>query len=119
MAAPTPPYRPALRAGDLLYISGQIGLKDGELVEGGLAAQMDQSFDNLRATLEANGAKISDIVKTTVFLVDINAYGAMNERYAEFFGSDFPSRSAMAVAALPRGAEFEIEAIAYLGNTRA
>jgi 2-iminobutanoate/2-iminopropanoate deaminase len=116
MAAPIPPYRPAVRAGDFLYISGQIALVDNELVEGGLEAEIAQTFANLRAVLEANDAEVSDIVKTTVFLTDLGNFGPMNDRYAEFFASDFPSRSTIEVSALPRGASFEIEAVAYLGS---
>lgn len=111
MTAAKPPYTPVVRSGDLLFVSGQVGLADGQLVEG-FEAQTKQSLANLKARLEENGADITDIVKTTVFLASIDDYAEMNEIYREFFGDKLPARSAVAVSALPFGAVFEIEAIA-------
>jgi 2-iminobutanoate/2-iminopropanoate deaminase len=114
-ARPLGPYRPVVRAGPLLYCSGQIGIKDDRLEEG-VAAQVRQAVANLAAVLEAEGASLADVVKTTVFLTDIAAYGEMNAAYEAAFGSHRPARSAVAVAGLPRGALVEIEAIAHLGG---
>lgn len=115
MSKPVGPYTPAVRAGDFLITSGQIGIADGAVVEGGLEAQANQALANLVGLLEANGAAVSDVVKTTVFLTDMANYAAMNEIYIGTFGTDNPpARSAVAVAALPLGALIEIEAMAHL-----
>jgi 2-iminobutanoate/2-iminopropanoate deaminase len=111
---PLGPYSPAVRAGDLLAVSGQTGARDGALVAGGLEAECRQVLANLRAVLEANGASLADVVKTTVFLTDMAHFGAMNAIYAEAFGDTRPARSTVAVAALPFGACVEIEAWAYV-----
>lgn len=89
--------------------SGQVGLADGKLVEG-VTAQVGQAIANLAAHLEGEGASLADVVKTTVFLVDMDDYGDMNEAYVAAFGDHRPARSAIAVAALPIGALVEIEA---------
>ena len=112
MPAPLP-YSPAVRAGDWLVVSGQIGQRDGALVAGGFAAQLDQALANLAAVLEAHGAARTDVVKCTVFLTDMADFDALNAGYAAFFGDHRPARSAVAVAALPRGAAVEIEAWCY------
>jgi len=111
MTKPVGPYTPIVRAGDTLYCSGQIGISDGALADG-LEAQIRQAFANLRGILSGEGAGLSDVVKTTVFLVDMGDYSTMNEIYMEEFGDHRPARSAVAVAALPLGAEVEIEALA-------
>ena len=114
---PVPPrrfYRPAVRAGEWLICSGQIGLADGALVPGGLAEQLTQSLANLAAVLRAEGSSLDAVAKTTVFLADIGDYAAMNEAYAAAFGDHLPARSAVAVTALPFGALVEIEAWAYV-----
>jgi len=108
------PYSQALRAGGFLFTAGQVGFDPatGELVDGGIAEQTRQVLANIRAILEAGGARLGQVVKTTVFLVDMADFAAMNEVYAEVFGTHRPARSTVAVAALPRGARVEIEAVA-------
>ena len=114
MAKPIGPYSPILQAGEWFITSGQIGLHDGELVSGGLEAELTQIFQNLKALLAVEGLTLQNIVKTTVFLVDINDYQRMNTIYMQEFGSLRPTRSAVAVAALPLGAVVEIEAWARI-----
>ncbi len=108
------PYSQAIGAGRLLLCSGQIGLDPttGELVEGGVAAQAERALRNLGAVLDAAGLGFADVVKTTVFLVDMADFAALNEVYGRFMTDPPPARSTIAVAALPRGARVEIEAIA-------
>ena len=118
MNKPLGPYSPAVRAGDLLAVSGQTGSADGALVPGGLEGECRQVFVNLRGVLGANGASLADVIKTTVFLVDMADFGPMNTIYAEEFGETRPARSTIAVAALPLGARVEIEAWAYLPEGR-
>ncbi|HTG49146.1 MAG TPA: RidA family protein [Gemmatimonadales bacterium] len=110
------PYSQALRAGGFLFTAGQVGFDPttGELVDGGIAEQTRQVLQNIRAILEAGGSGLAQVVKTTVFLVDMADFGAMNEVYAEAFGAHRPARSTVAVAALPRGARVEIEAVAAI-----
>lgn len=114
MTTPVGPYTPVVRSGDWIICSGQVGLGDGGLVDGGVREQLAQAMDNLRSLLESEGASLADVVKTTVFLVDMDDYGAMNEVYVAAFdehaGGHRPARSAVAVAALPIGAQVEIEA---------
>ncbi len=115
-AAPGPPrrfYRPVVRAGDWLICSGQLGTVGGVLVGGGVADQLTQALANLAALLESEGSSLDAVAKTTVFLVDMGDYAAMNEAYASAFGDHLPARSAVAVTALPMGAAVEIEAWAY------
>ncbi len=114
-AAPRPvgPYRPIARAGDLLVCSGQLGLVDGSIVPGGVAAELVQAVTNLESVLATEGAALADVVKTTVFLVDIADFEAMNAAYVPAFGENRPARSAIAVRALPLGGTVEIEAWAY------
>lgn len=110
------PYVQARIEGDVVYCSGQIALDPatGTLVEGGVAAEARRVLENLAAVLRAAGGGLSSVVKTTVFLVDMADFAALNEVYAEFFAAPHPARSTVAVAALPRGARVEIEAIARL-----
>lgn len=110
------PYSAANRFGDLIYTAGQIGLDPatGKLVEGGIEEQTRQALVNLKNILEAAGSSLDNVLKTTVFLQDINEFGRMNAVYAEFFTQDFPARSAFQVGALPAGAAVEIEAVACL-----
>jgi len=112
MSTPVGPYTPIVRGGDLLFTAGQVGITSDGLVEGGLEAELRQVFVNLRSVLSSAGASLADVVKTTVFLVDMGDYAKMNEIYMEEFGDHRPARSAVAVAALPIGAQVEIEAIA-------
>lgn len=115
MTTPVGPYTSVVRAGDLLFVSGQIGIVDGSLAEGGFGAQAAQALANLRTQVEANGATLDQVVKTTVFLTDMGNFAAMNEIYCEAFGDHRPARSCVAVAALPIGAIFEVEAIVNVG----
>ncbi|XP_024116819.1 2-iminobutanoate/2-iminopropanoate deaminase isoform X2 [Oryzias melastigma] len=100
-----------------MYISGQIGMDvvTGQLVEGGVQAQTKQALTNMGEILKAAGCSYNNVVKTTVLLKDINDFNSVNEVYSSFFSSNFPARAAYQVAALPRGALVEIEAIAVLG----
>jgi 2-iminobutanoate/2-iminopropanoate deaminase len=113
---PVGPYSPVVRAGEWLVSSGQIGLRDGALVDGGVVPQAQQALANLRGLLEGEGASLADVVKTTVFLTDMGDYAAMNEVYVAAFGDHRPARSAVAVAALPLGAAVEVEAWARTGR---
>jgi 2-iminobutanoate/2-iminopropanoate deaminase len=108
-------YTPAIIVGDLVFTSGQIGLdaKTGQLAEG-FEAQFEQVFRNLTAVLEASGSNVDNMVKATVFLADMNDYNKMNELYRAKFKGDPPARTTVQVAALPRGARIEIEAIAVV-----
>ena len=124
MTRPVGPYTPVVRAGDLLFVSGQVGIVDGSVVdgpvagslaEGGFGAQAAQALANLRTQVEANGATLDQVVKTTVFLTDMGDFGGMDEIYGGAFGDDRPARSCVAVAALPVGAIFEVEAIVSVG----
>ena len=110
------PYAQANIIGDLVITSGQIPIDPatGNLVEGDIEAQTKQVFENLKAVLEAAGSGLDKIVKTTCFMDNMNDFAKMNEVYASFFSGDYPSRSAVEVAKLPKGALIEIEAIAYL-----
>jgi 2-iminobutanoate/2-iminopropanoate deaminase len=118
MSKPLGPYSPAVRAGDFLVVSGQTGSVDGALVPGGLEAECRQVLANLRDVLATNGAELTDVVKTNVFLVDMDDFAAMNAIYVEAMDGHRPARSTVAVAALPFGARVEIEAWAYLGPDR-
>jgi 2-iminobutanoate/2-iminopropanoate deaminase len=116
-AAPAPfqgaPYSQAIRAGGFVFVSGQLGLKPGdERIEGGIVEQTEQIFRNLRAILDEAGSGLDSLVKATVFLIDLDDFGAMNEVYANHVGSSPPARATVQVAALPSGARVEIEAIA-------
>ena len=110
------PYAQANIIGDLVITSGQIPIDPatGNLVEGDIEAQTKQVFENLKAVLEAAGSGLDKIVKTTCFMDNMTDFATMNEVYASFFSGDYPSRSAVEVAKLPKGALIEIEAIAYL-----
>lgn len=112
---PVGPYTPLVKAGPWLVCSGQIGIADGAIVEGGVQEQLRQAFVNLRGLLEAEGFGLDVVTKTTVFLVDMADYGAMNEVYVDEFGDHRPARSAVAVHQLPLGAQVEIEAWCYTG----
>ena len=113
MTKPVAHYSPIVRAGDWLICSGQLGMREGSLVDGGVRDQTRQALDNVRALLESEGASFTDIAKATVFLDDIGDFSAMNDVYAEVFGDHMPARSAFAVEALPLGALVEIEVWAH------
>ena len=113
MSKPLGPYVPVLRAGDFIYVSGQGGLDDGVKVDGGVVPETIQTMKNIRAQLESVGASMSDVVKTTCFLTDMENYAKFNAEYAAAFDNHRPTRSCVAVAALPAGFLVEVEAIAY------
>ncbi|MDR1745926.1 MAG: RidA family protein [Tannerella sp.] len=108
------PYSQAIQMGDMLFISGQLGLDPttGNLVESGVKAQAAQAFRNIRAILSEAGYTMQNLVKTTVFLTDMADFAAVNEVYASFFDGAFPARSAVAVRSLPKNGLVEIECIA-------
>lgn len=110
------PYSQAIVANGFVYTAGQVGSdpKSGLLVEGGIEAQTEQVLKNIAAVLRAAGSSMDAVVKTTVFLTDINDFARMNEVYAKHFGKPFPARSTVQVARLPRDARVEIEAVAVL-----
>ena len=110
------PYSPAIRVGNLLFLSGQIPIDpvSGALVDGNIAAQTEQVMRNIGALLEAAGAGFEHLVRTTVFLVDMNEFATMNERYARFVVDPPPARATVQVARLPRDVRVEIDAIAVL-----
>ena len=111
------PYSQAVRAGNLLFCSGQIPLDPatGEVVGGDVTAQAERVMANIAAVLEAAGAGFNQVVKSTIFLVDMADFGAVNEVYGRSFPGHKPARSTVAVAALPRGVRLEIEVVALLG----
>ena len=113
-AKPVGPYTPVVRAGEWVIVSGQIGLRDGALVEGGLGPELVAALANLEGQLASVGARLDQVAKTTVFLTDMADYAAMNEAYVAAFGDHRPARSAVAVAGLPLGAAVEIEAWAHV-----
>ncbi len=110
------PYSQAVRSGDLLFLSGQLGIDpvSGKMAPGGTAAQAEQVFKNIAAVLAAAGADLSRVLKTTVFLADMADFPALNEVYARHFEPPFPARSTFSVKGLPLGAAVEIEVIARL-----
>ena len=111
------PYSQAIRAGDFLFVSGQIPLDpaSGTLIDGGVTNQTRRVLENLGAILAAAGVSFDRVVKTTVYLADMTEFAAMNEVYAEFFPQPAPARATIQAAALPRNVRVEIDLIAYLG----
>jgi 2-iminobutanoate/2-iminopropanoate deaminase len=114
------PYSQGIRVNGFVFTAGQVALdpKTGELVAGAIAEQTSRALENLSAILTAAGSSLSQVVKTTVFLVDMADFAAMNEVYGRAFGTHRPARSTVAVAGLPRGARVEIEAIATVNGKR-
>jgi len=112
---PVGPYSHAIQVGNFLFLSGQIGIdpSTGDLVPGDIKDQTRRALANIKAVLEEAGYSISSVVKTTVFLTTMENFTAMNEVYADFFGSHKPTRSCVAVAQLPKNALVEIEAVAF------
>jgi len=112
------PFSEAVRVGDMLYLSGQIGNLPGttELVPGGIAEETRQTLENIRTVLERHGSSLDRIVKCTVFLADIDEWPRMNEVYVTFFGEKKPARSAVAGSGLALGARVEIDCIAVMGE---
>jgi len=113
MSKPLGPYTPVVRAGDWIIVSGQLGLVDGAIVAGGVAAQTAQAVTNLKAQLASVGASITDVAKTLCFLTDMDTFATFNEAYIAGFGDHRPARSTVGVAALPAGGAVEIEAWAF------
>jgi 2-iminobutanoate/2-iminopropanoate deaminase len=112
------PFSTAVRVGDMLFLSGQIGTLPGtrDLAPGGVAAETRQTLENIKAVLEYAGSSMDRVVKCTVFLLDIDDYAAVNEVYATYFPVDPPARSAMAASGLALGSRVEIECIAMAGR---
>lgn len=110
------PYSQAVKTESLVFASGQIGLvpETGQMVEGGVEVQARRCLENLQAVLETAGSSLENVVKATVFLVDMSDFAAVNSIYGEFFRSEPPARACVQVAALPKGALVEIEAVALL-----
>lgn len=111
-------YTPIVRAGEWLVVSGQVGITgEGQMAGGGTGGELRQAIANLEAQLATQGARLDQVVKTTVFLRHMSDYSVMNETYVECFGDHRPARSAVGVAELPIGALIEIEAWAWVGTT--
>jgi 2-iminobutanoate/2-iminopropanoate deaminase len=108
------PYSQAVRAGQLLFLSGQVPLDPvtGQMVTGDIAAETRRVFENLAAVLKAGGRSFDDVVRTTVYLADMNDFAAMNEVYGQYFSEPFPARATVQVARLPKDARVEIDVIA-------
>lgn len=111
------PYSQGMKVGDLIFFSGQIPLdpKTGEM-PAGIEAQTKQSLENVKGLLESQGLSFADVVKTTVYLDNMDDFGTMNDIYATYFVEPYPARSAVEVAKLPKGALVEVEVIAYTGK---
>jgi 2-iminobutanoate/2-iminopropanoate deaminase len=114
MSKPVGPYTAVIRAGDWVITSGQLGLKDGKLVEGGVPAETKQAMTNIEALLATQGATMDQVVKTLCILTDLSQFGAFNEAYVAALGDHRPARSTLE-AGLVLGASVEIEAWAYVG----
>ncbi|MGA1695763.1 MAG: RidA family protein [Arenicellales bacterium] len=113
--APIGPYSQAVKVGDTMYLSGQVPLDPvtGELIDGDIDAMARRIFDNLAAVMAAAGGSLADIVKLTIYLVDLNDFAKVNAVMAEYFQEPYPSRATVAIAGLPKGAPVEVEAIAH------
>ncbi|MBA7542072.1 2-iminobutanoate/2-iminopropanoate deaminase [subsurface metagenome] len=109
------PYSPALKVGNLIFASGQIPIdpKTGKMIEGDIEAQARMALDNLKAVLEPYSIGLENVVKTIIFLKDMNNFARVNKVYGEYFKKKFPARSCIEVSRLPKDAEIEIEAIAF------
>jgi 2-iminobutanoate/2-iminopropanoate deaminase len=112
------PYSPALKIGNLVFLSGSIPLDPatGQLVEGGIKEQTTRVMENIKALLAAAGADFSKVARTTVFMIDLAEFGAMNEVYSSYFTAPYPARSTVQVVKLPRDVRVEIDVIAVLSN---
>jgi 2-iminobutanoate/2-iminopropanoate deaminase len=111
------PYSPALKAGNLLFLSGSIPLDpvSGQLVDGGITEQTTRVMENIKALLAAAGADFNQVVRTTVFMIDLGEFAAMNDVYASYFSAPYPARSTVQVVKLPKDVRVEIDVIAVLG----
>ena len=109
------PYSPALKIGNLVFVSGQLSIDPviGEIVKGGIEAQTRRSLENLKAVLESYSVSMENVVKTTIFLKDMNNFSRINKIYGKYFTGQFPARSCVEVSRLPKDADIEIEAIAF------
>jgi 2-iminobutanoate/2-iminopropanoate deaminase len=109
------PYSPALKVGELIFASGQVPIdpKTGEMIEGNIEAKTRRVLENLKAVLEPYSIGLENVVKTTIFLKDMNNFVRVNKIYGEYFKEEFPARSCVEVSRLPKDAEIEIEAIAF------
>jgi 2-iminobutanoate/2-iminopropanoate deaminase len=116
-AAAIGPYSPAVRAGEFLFCSGQIPIvpETGQIISHDVRAQTERVLENVKILLDDQQLDFSHVVKTTVFLTDMGDFKVMNDVYSRYFTSDFPARSTIQVAALPRGAKVEIEVVAHYG----
>jgi 2-iminobutanoate/2-iminopropanoate deaminase len=114
------PYSPAVRAGNLLFLSGQIPLDPatGQLVGGGIREQTTRVLENMGELLRAGGASFGQVVRTTIFLADMNDFAAVNETYAAYFSEPYPARATVQVARLPKDVRVEIDAIAVVDGTK-
>jgi 2-iminobutanoate/2-iminopropanoate deaminase len=110
------PYSPALKAGNMVFLSGSIPLDpvSGQLVEGGIKEQTTRVMENIKALLAAAGADLNQVVRTTVFMIDLGEFAAMNEIYASYFTAPYPARSTVQVVKLPKDVRVEIDVIAIL-----
>ena len=110
------PYSPAVKVGNMLFLSGSIPLDpvSGQLVEGGIKEQTTRVMENIKALLGAAGTDFTQVVRTTVFMIDLGEFAAMNEVYANYFGAPYPARSTVQVARLPRDVRVEIDVIAIV-----
>jgi 2-iminobutanoate/2-iminopropanoate deaminase len=108
------PYSQAISAGEIIFVSGQLGLdpKTGKLAEGGIVAETKQALENIKAVLTAAGSNLSNVAKADVYLADMNEFSKMNEVYATYFSEPFPARATVAVKALPKDGKIEISVIA-------
>ena len=112
LSPPVGPFSQAVRTGDLIFFSGQVGLDaSGKLVDGGVAAEAEQVFANLAAVLDAAGKSFTDVIRVGVFLTEISDFAALNAVYARHFTEPYPARTTVAVAALPLGASVEIDMV--------
>jgi len=116
---PVGPYSQAIRAGDFLFISGQIPLNpQSRKIEGNIKEQTERVIKNIEAILKAENSSLEDVVKVTVYLKDLKEFGEMNEIYERYFGNSKPARVTAEVSGLPRNARIEMDAIAYLGREK-
>ena len=108
------PYSPAIRTGQLLFVSGQVPLDPatGQMIEGDITAQARRVLDNIGALLTAGGRSFADVVRTTIFLADMNDFAAVNDVYGQYFSEPYPARATVQVARLPKDARVEIDVIA-------
>jgi len=114
------PYSPAVRTGQLLFVSGQVPIDPatGQMIDGDIAAQTRRVFENIGALLTAGGRSFADVARTTVFLADMNDFAAMNEVYGQYFSEPYPARATVQVARLPKDARVEIDVIATYDQSR-